>query len=294
MSFHTFPVEEVADMPIVPTRVQIMTADNPTAPGVFLAGGWDLDLNRLQGVQEAFEAIGISTVAASVFDTVARHDPITPDHPAIAELADRFPDQPPRMLLRGVILHNMVRFVLHQEIEDNNITRTVAHCGGAPVVVEAGMLHYYRHGQQGSPLSQGVLAEPMIAQDMTLQDYSRTAARHEIAAKKERPDFISLRELASAEADQRIQTNRVYDIMDNHGIRRLMRAMVWFGGNYHVILGDEDAVAPKKLTESQLSDSGFAGEIAYYSNQEKFGHGYLLVEPQKAVADIAQLLVRTP
>lgn len=294
MSFHSFTIEAVADQPIVPTTVQVMTADKPEAPGVFLAGGWDLDLNRLRGVQEAFAGIGISTIGASVFDTVARDDPIKHDNPAIAELADRFPEQPPRMLLRAVILDKLVNFTLHQEIEDIDVARTVAHCGGAPVVVDASMVQYHKRGQQQlSPLSQGVLAEAMIAQGMMLQDYTRTAARHEIAAKKERPDFISLRELSSAEADQRIQTNRVYDIMGNHGINRLMRATVWFGANYHLIFGDEDAVAPKKLTESQLDDIGFRGEIAYYSDQEKFGHGYLLVEPEKAVADIAKLLVYT-
>lgn len=256
---------------------------------VMMLGGWEQNPEYMKAAQEVLAASRISSVGISAFDTI---DPMSDlsmkealgyetDDPLLAEVSTR-------MLHRAHILNNMSSYVLNKSLEPGSV---LTHCAGANVFLLA---HYLQalEGESGYLPRDGVLSEPMLAEQITTRDYYTSFARHERKARND-ASYISLRTLSppSSEGFQAERARRpLEDIVTSRGITLFIRALE-SGLDLRIMLGDDTDYAANQSRISQELLGKYHDSIHRYSNQQRHGHGYLLDSPRHALQDIVPLLL---
>lgn len=250
---------------------------------ILFVGGWNQNPQRMLEVQKALGEYGLSSIGISPFDNGLDLN-MAQKLPDVSELVTI-----QESILRRAVLLNEMSETLIADIFGHPPSKVVTHCGGANVYLLA--LHIT---QEATLPNRGVLAEPMIAENMNLNDYTRPAVRHQRAYEKGDLRRINFRALAPQDADFDAGRSKetLTSILNSRGATLFEKALSK-GARLHLLLGHEDFAAPATAIESSLlSQSLCPDEYISHYRPNKLGHGYLLAEPSEAVADIIPILDR--
>lgn len=248
---------------------------------ILFVGGWNQSPERMLEVQRTLGEYGLSSIGISPFDNGLNlnMDQKLPDVSELTTIQES--------ILRRAALLNEAAATLPVDVFGQSPSKVLTHCGGANVYLLA--LHIDQNTQL--PKS-GVLAEPMIAENMNLNDYTRPAVRHQRAYEKGDLRRINFRALAPQDADFDASRSKetLTSILNSRGATLLAEALS-LGARLKLLLGHDDFAAPESAIESSLANQALnPAEYIHRYRPNKLGHGYLLAEPKEAVADIVPLL----
>ncbi len=257
---------------------------NELDESALVIGGWKQNQARRLNVQNCLYEYGISSISVSPFEDSINLETIT-DLPEVSDLKTIQASILKRSLW---LIRDAARDV--REVFGGMPNRVLTHSGGANVYL-LGL-----HNSYSDPVlpNRGVLAEPMIAEGLTLRDYTRPAKTHQTKFESGDSSRINFRALApeGATLDQSKSIENLTSILNSKGATLFAEA-IKNGAQLAIILGQEDFAAPESTLVSSLASHQLdpAKYIHHYDNNDvKLGHGYLLDSPANALKDIVPLL----
>ena len=165
----------------------------------------------------------------------------------------------------------------------------LTHCAGANVL----LLAMNQPEASGYFPTKRVLAEPMIVSGEKINYYTRAFLDHRQRAERDN-SLINFMELRSDTGRSTIAERGVRPMKDinfSNGIGLLATAVESAGdaADYTIVVGEDDPGAKTEDIEQALKAVNCNVPIVPYQGQKRFGHGYLLIEPE-ALETIVPLL----